>query len=298
VLHPNGNLIARRFEMSKGNSAATAPRRSSAFTLIELLVVIAIIAILAAILFPVFAKARAAARKSSGISNLKQISTGTMMYSQDYDERYPYYNWGEHNCAEQGGPMNSQNPTFAGHSGAAWANATQPYVKNTQVFQDPSDKVQFRPSYCISFPMSVFPNYSRSTYISYGWNESASGTNMARYQNPANNLLWADYPFQLVDTWDRFAWTDDLYVRRAIWNDMDWDQWGDAQCNVPDIRGENTPIPQARWDCLAKRVRHETHVNVAFMDGHVKLITTRGMREVGPDTGQIIAGPGSRTPKF
>jgi prepilin-type N-terminal cleavage/methylation domain-containing protein/prepilin-type processing-associated H-X9-DG protein len=59
------------------------------FTLIELLVVIAIIAILAAILFPVFAQARESARMSSCLSNLKQIGTGTLMYIQDYDERYP-----------------------------------------------------------------------------------------------------------------------------------------------------------------------------------------------------------------
>src|ERR1051326_4831617 len=59
------------------------------FTLIELLVVIAIIAILAAILFPVFAQARESARMSSCLSNLKQIGTGTMMYVQDYDEKYP-----------------------------------------------------------------------------------------------------------------------------------------------------------------------------------------------------------------
>jgi prepilin-type N-terminal cleavage/methylation domain-containing protein len=68
-------------------------RRKSGFTLIELLVVIAIIAILAAILFPVFAQAREKARTASCLSNLKQIGLATMMYSQDYDERYPpgYY---------------------------------------------------------------------------------------------------------------------------------------------------------------------------------------------------------------
>jgi prepilin-type N-terminal cleavage/methylation domain-containing protein len=59
------------------------------FTLIELLVVIAIIAILAAILFPVFAQAREKARQSSCTSNLKQISNATMMYLQDYDKRFP-----------------------------------------------------------------------------------------------------------------------------------------------------------------------------------------------------------------
>ncbi|MBZ0172326.1 MAG: DUF1559 domain-containing protein, partial [Phycisphaerales bacterium] len=67
------------------------PRRSRrlAFTLIELLVVIAIIAILAAILFPVFARAREKARQSSCASNLKQLALGLMQYAQDYDETYP-----------------------------------------------------------------------------------------------------------------------------------------------------------------------------------------------------------------
>src|SRR5436190_13927114 len=87
-------------------------RQNSAFTLIELLVVIAIIAILAAILFPVFAKARAQARKISGISNLRQLGTGTMMYVQDYDERYPWYDWGVMSCNESG---NSGGPDT--HSG-------------------------------------------------------------------------------------------------------------------------------------------------------------------------------------
>ena len=65
--------------------------RRKAFTLIELLVVIAIISILAAILFPVFARARESARRTSCLSNLKQIGLGIMMYVQDYDETYPRY---------------------------------------------------------------------------------------------------------------------------------------------------------------------------------------------------------------
>ena len=67
--------------------------RERGFTLIELLVVIAIIAILAAILFPVFARARENARKSTCQSNLKQIMLGVLQYAQDYDERLPIYRW-------------------------------------------------------------------------------------------------------------------------------------------------------------------------------------------------------------
>jgi len=88
--------------------------RQHAFTLIELLVVIAIIAILAAILFPVFARARENARRASCMSNLKQIALGFMMYTQDYDGRFPYYS--------SGGEM-----AFV-----------FPYVKNSQVFRCPS----------------------------------------------------------------------------------------------------------------------------------------------------------------
>ncbi|RYX85440.1 DUF1559 domain-containing protein [bacterium] len=92
------------------------------FTLIELLVVIAIIAILAAILFPAFSRARENARRASCQSNLKQIALGIQQYTQDYDERFPVVD------AATG---------FAGNPG--WAFATQPYLKSEQIFQCPSD---------------------------------------------------------------------------------------------------------------------------------------------------------------
>lgn len=92
-----------------------------AFTLIELLVVIAIIAILAAILFPVFARARENARRSSCQSNMKQIGLGILQYVQDYDERFPL----------------AVNP--AGSIPVGWADEIQPYVKSIQLYQCPSD---------------------------------------------------------------------------------------------------------------------------------------------------------------
>jgi len=101
---------------------AAPKRQRRAFTLIELLVVIAIIAILAAILFPVFARARENARKASCQSNLKQIGLGMMMYVQDYDEIYPVSEiWNEAKTAY-----------------VPWAKVIDPYVKNSQIFVCPS----------------------------------------------------------------------------------------------------------------------------------------------------------------
>lgn len=98
-----------------------ATRAIPGFTLIELLVVIAIIAILAAILFPVFAKAREQARKASCASNLKQIGLGVMQYTQDNDETMPPQ-W--------------QNPPGGAYS---WAYSIYPYVKSGQLFVCPSN---------------------------------------------------------------------------------------------------------------------------------------------------------------
>src|SRR6185437_13395421 len=96
--------------------------RKRAFTLIELLVVIAIIAILAAILFPVFAQAREAARKTSCASNLRQLGLGMSMYQQDYDEKFPGWSWG----AEHSGGSDPANDGVG-----FWHSAIFPYVKNT-----------------------------------------------------------------------------------------------------------------------------------------------------------------------
>jgi prepilin-type N-terminal cleavage/methylation domain-containing protein len=127
-------------------------KQGSGFTLIELLVVIAIIAILAAILFPVFARAREAARKTSCLSNLKQLGLASNMYKQDYDESYPdsrvtwfngpgaptwpgpnYYG-GEHICRYAHRRYANDGVTLGG-IGLVY----NPYIKNIQIFRCPSD---------------------------------------------------------------------------------------------------------------------------------------------------------------
>jgi prepilin-type N-terminal cleavage/methylation domain-containing protein len=131
--------------MSKQIKTVGVLSKNHGFTLIELLVVIAIIGILAVILFPVFARARENARRTSCVSNLKQIGLGTMQYLQDNDERFPPPFDGP-----WGGPYKTQTTsgmpgrTFATSDGnpggnwVSWMDMIYPYVKSVQIFVCPS----------------------------------------------------------------------------------------------------------------------------------------------------------------
>lgn len=142
-------------------------RRNQGFTLIELLVVIAIISILAAILFPVFARARENARKAACMSNLKQIGLGVMMYTQDYDETFP--------AAEM---MN--NPT------AMWYQVIDPYVKSKQVFVCPTaGKTSFSGSYGWNL---MGTGIGASTFNGFGY-RSDDTNNINNWRTPSGGAL-------------------------------------------------------------------------------------------------------------
>lgn len=111
---------------------------SRAFTLIELLVVIAIIAILAAILFPVFAQAKAAAKKTSCLSNTKQVGLAAVMYAGDFDDTFPYNASGQIGITYYGEPYvdGALDPSAATN----WVRGVYPYVKNYGVYLCPTSK--------------------------------------------------------------------------------------------------------------------------------------------------------------
>lgn len=168
---------------------------SKGFTLIELLVVIAIIAILAAILFPVFQKVRENARRTSCLSNEKQLGLAFTQYTQDADERYPY---GINNSAAGGKNL-----------GQGWGGQLYQYVKSTGVYKCPDDGTN--PA-AAAGGLMAYP-------VSYAFNANAKGAALSQFNAPASSVLLCEAfgPVARVDvsdeglsgTYDDFSGTTD-----------------------------------------------------------------------------------------
>jgi prepilin-type N-terminal cleavage/methylation domain-containing protein/prepilin-type processing-associated H-X9-DG protein len=238
------------------------------FTLIELLVVIAIIAILAAILFPVFAQARAKARGAACLSNHKQLALGMVMYSQDYDESFPQWKW-DQSCSGNGKP---DNPT------TLWWNAIYPYVKNVQVYNCPDNNYNFtnrQDGHWGWFQGSNVNNWIglnpvfRDVEIGYGSSEPLTYDHpkLASMSRPAETLIVADCLTSLTG-WEEWNSYDPqnankknhVRLRRVAYSN------GSAQGFVwtdPAVYGPFDP----KWDAYG---RHSNGNNIGFADGHAK----------------------------
>jgi prepilin-type N-terminal cleavage/methylation domain-containing protein len=212
--------------------------RRHGFTLIELLVVIAIIAILAAILFPVFARAREKARQTACLSNLKQLGTSVLLYAQDYDETYPI----NYQDASSGAGTAAQIPL-------TWPNRLMPYVGNQQVYACPSDS---RP------PNVDFPG-CRSILQSYCWNRRFGMDLPAWGYYDVLSMAAVAAPSQCAMLWDDSSdWLTAGYGGR--FNTLDSPDWaGDFDRDV--LRG-----------------RHNEGDTFMFADGHAKWYKTTAIQ--------------------
>lgn len=160
-------------------------KSSRGFTLIELLVVIAIIAILAAILFPVFAQAREKARQASCLSNIKQLGLATEMYLQDYDEM-----WG-------GATHNQNNPFPITYYNNIWYVILDPYMKNQNILACPSTGNNWVEDSHINPGQRLYTNYLRNCELTFTYG-SVSGRNwgasskLSNVAYPADTIMYAD----------------------------------------------------------------------------------------------------------
>jgi prepilin-type processing-associated H-X9-DG protein len=223
-------------------------------------VVIAIIAILAAILFPVFAKAREAARKSSCQSNMKQLASAVLMYKQDYDETFPAYTWAQNR------PSAAMEP---------WWSKVQPYIKNAGVLQCPSA------SNTASYEGGRVSADGRTgdqlraalgnPRLSYGFSERLldTGSNPvvgvadAAIQVPANKGMMACSRHTLLPHWG---------------GNFKLCSGANGDCGRYDVAGSRA--------CAGVNAdRHSSMVTIGFVDGHVKSINADSFMTCDPGTG-------------
>jgi prepilin-type processing-associated H-X9-DG protein len=217
---------------------------------------------LAAILFPVFARARENARRASCQSNLKQIGLGVMQYTQDYDEIYPRLTKGWYS-------FNTDK----------WMDDIMPYVKSTQLFTCPSDSASNR---LFVHPASARTNYSLG---SYGWNntyqfpgdpqatslwrfngpESSRAAALAQIEAPATTVMAADFG-------------NGNHENGGLSDNIPWNTWE----TVPNVNTTNNPRT------LGSIVeRHLETTVVLFADGHVKSLRLDVLNRRKADNSQI-----------
>ncbi|RYG74143.1 DUF1559 domain-containing protein [bacterium] len=226
---------------------------SSAFTLIELLVVIAIVAMLAAILFPVFSRARENAHRTSCASNLKQLGQALLQYAQDNDEAFML------GCNRHGG---------------GWASANAPYVRSTQIYVCPTDasdasnenlpdRISYAYNLALPFPangygggalLAAFSDPTKTVAISEvesaAWNLAFDATTCGRAYSPSGNGL----------SGNQLQPRSGAYLSKPL--------------RYATGYFDNVPYPPNIASFANRLGRHLDGANYAFIDGHVKWLKT------------------------
>lgn len=230
----------------------------SGFTLIELLVVIAVISILAAILFPVFARARESARRTSCLSNLKQMALGLMMYTQDYDEKYPH----AQSVTAQLPPDGYFWPTAKDRW--FWPQMIYPYTKNSNIFFCPS---AFDTIYNASGRPTPYRNHYGANALIISPIPSLPSNSLASVSSPSTTYLAMDM--------GAYALAPNTFVVPHIGTVRGITEPAAAYYYLPgtySLVGTDpfTSSATAQNEADYKGGRHFDGVNVAFADGHVK----------------------------
>jgi prepilin-type N-terminal cleavage/methylation domain-containing protein/prepilin-type processing-associated H-X9-DG protein len=234
------------------------------FTLIELLVVIAIIALLAAILFPVFARARENARRASCQSNLKQIYLGITQYTQDYDERY---------CPVLAAGNNGTG-TAPGPGYYRWMDCVQPYVKSTQLFDCPSDSNAGHKYVPVSTSTGASNGANSAGYGSYAVSNSYAGNAAAgageQWTGPMSGYGIGNTTVSLESPTTTFLAGDGSGSFQVWWNsNLSQPAAVDSASEPDSLHGTNASAgPGNLGGALV--ARHLETTNVLFCDGHVK----------------------------
>ncbi|MGM0492379.1 MAG: DUF1559 domain-containing protein [Armatimonadota bacterium] len=219
------------------------------FTLIELLVVIAIIAILAAILFPVFARAREKARQTSCLSNVKQLALGAMMYVQDYDETYP-----PSLCA----PVPGTNPVLTALTSFSAHDQIFPYVNNLQIYTCPSGPGGSLHS----------GNYGFNEALCRDLRTGGTAVKMANVRAPADVFFFMDSGPYMVKKYDVTHPRGSFWYLPGTWDEsLDPDGVG---------VGSHQLSGSSRSDYMSGR--HNLGLNIGFADGHAKWLSGQYVR--------------------
>jgi len=264
---------------------------SAGFTLIELLVVIAIIAILAAILFPVFAQAREKARQTACLSNEKQIANAMMMYTQDFDETlFPYrLNAG----AAQLNPFAS-DPKVAANAKTPifFSQLLYPYTKNYDIFKCPSNPKawvnvcpdEFDPA--LKLGPDLYQSYgAENSYAASNYTfRAGSGLPLAKIESTSETVGLVDSMY-----YNALPLSADGSGPCKLKGEQDYGKVGgpvdptggsypEYWKNIGNSYRFDAPVPSAAQAITRGKARHQSMINVVWLDGHAKAVAYDKLR--------------------